>query len=104
MQEGAGINEMPRFDEMSKEELAEITSKGGKARAEALDEAKELFDKDFEKVVKDNTSNYILKELYDALVKSGKKGNVKAIETILKYLEKGKEEKPTTLEDFIDEV
>lgn len=85
------------------ENAKELGAMGGNARKEALDEAKEQFDKDFEKVVKDNTSNYILKELYDALVKSGKKGNVKAIETILKYLEKGKEEKPTTLEDFINE-
>lgn len=88
--------------QFTSENAKEMGAKGGVASVEARAEAKEQFDKDFEKVVKDNTNNYVLKELYDALVKSGKKGNVKAIETILKYLEKGKEEKPTTLDDFIE--
>lgn len=90
---------MAGFDEMSKEKLRETTSKGGKAKAEK--DRKQ--DKTFEDVVKENTTNRDLRELYEGLMRSGKKGNVKAVETLLLYLNKGKEDKPTSLNDFIDE-
>lgn len=87
------------FKDMDKDKLAQISSMGGEAKAEK-DKAQ---DKTFEDVVKEETTNKDLRELYDGLMKSGKKGNVKAVQTILSYLEKGKEEKPTSLEDFINE-
>lgn len=88
---------MPSFEQLDEKKLAEISSMGGKAKAEK-DKSK---DKTFEDVVKEETTYRDLKELYDGLMKSGKKGNVKAVETLLFYLNKGKEEKPTSLDDFI---
>lgn len=87
---------MPRFDEMSPEELAKITSKGGKASAKAKKEQ----DMTFEEVVRSNITNQDLKELYKGMLNSGKKGNVKAVETLLRYLDK--KEPTTSLDDFID--
>ena len=55
----------------------------------------------FEDVVKDEMTYDDLKELYRGMLASGKKGNVKAVETLLRYLDKA--EKPTSLDDFIDE-
>ena len=89
---------MPSFEQLDEKELAKISSLGGKAKAEK-DKSQ---DKSFEDVVKEETTYRDLKELYDGLLKSGKKGNVKATETLLRYLEKGKEEKPTTLDEFVD--
>lgn len=90
---------MAKFNEMSKEKARELQAKGGKNKAKEGNKQ----DKTFEDVVKEKTKNRDLEELYDGLMKSGKKGNVKAVETILVYLNKGKEEKPTSLNDFIDE-
>ena len=87
---------MAKFNEMSKEELAEITSKGGKASVEARKEQ----GMSFEEVVRSNITNQDLKELYKGMLNSGKKGNVKAVETLLRYLDKT--EKTTSLDEFID--
>lgn len=76
---------MPQFTSETAKEYGAI---GGKASAKAREEARQLQDKSFDDVVKENMNNQTLKELYDALIKSGKKGNVKAVETILKYLDK----------------
>lgn len=86
---------MARFDQMSAEELAEITSKGGKASAEARKQQ----GKSFEDVVRENITNQDLKELYKGMLESGKKGNVKAVETLLKYLEIEKEQQDS-FDDF----
>ena len=84
---------MPRLDGLDKERLAEITSMGGKARAEKLKaEQEEIEGMTFEDIVNRYTSAKDLKDLYDGLMRSGKKGSVKATETILKYLEKKKED------------
>ena len=77
---------MPKFNEMSKEELAEITSMGGKASGESRKrQSEEVENMTFEEIVNTYTTG---KDLYDGLMRSGKKGSVKATETILKYLEK----------------
>lgn len=80
---------MPKFNEMSKEELAEITSMGGKASGESRKrQSEEVENMTFEEIVNTYTTGKDLKDLYDGLMRSGKKGSVKATETILKYLEK----------------
>lgn len=76
---------MAQFTSETAKEMGAI---GGKASAKARAEAQLLQDKSFDEVVKENMNNQTLKELYDALIRSGKKGNVKAVETILKYLDK----------------
>lgn len=81
------------FRDMDKKDLAEISSKGGYAKAEANKIAESECDgMDFEQIVNRYTTGKDLKDLYDGLMRSGKKGSVKATETILKYLEKKKED------------
>lgn len=71
----------------TKEDAQEIGKRGGLASVEA----KKQQGKSFEDVVRENITNQDLKELYKGMLESGKKGNVKAVETILKYLEIEKE-------------
>lgn len=85
-----------KFNEMDKEKLAEISSKGGFAKAQKDKEQ----GMSFEEVVRSNITNQDLKELYKGMLNSGKKGNVKAVETLLRYLDKT--EKTTSLDEFID--
>lgn len=80
----------------NKENAKEIGKKGGIASGEARIEQ----GMSFEEVVRENITNQDLKELYKGMLNSGKKGNVKAVETILKYLDQ--KEKATTLDEFID--
>lgn len=90
---------MPRLDGLSKEELAEITSKGGKAKAEKDRQLKEEVENmDFEEIVNTFTTGKDLWDLYKGLMASGKKGSVKATETILKYLDKKKEDAKSEFE------
>ena len=80
---------MARFNEMSREELAKITSEGGKASGESRKRlAEETEGMTFEEIVNKYTTGKDLMDLYKGLMASGKKGSVKATETILKYLEK----------------
>lgn len=72
---------------MDSETAREIGKKGAIASAEARKQT----GKTFEDVVRENITNQDLKELYKGMLESGKKGNVKAVETILKYLEIEKE-------------
>jgi len=66
-----------------------IGSKGGKARAENIQKEKEAVEgMTFEEIVNNYTTGKDLMDLYKGLMASGKKGSVKATETILKYLEK----------------
>ena len=70
-----------------------IGSLGGKATAKIKQEQKEAVENmSFEEIVNEFTTGQDLWELYRGLMASGKKGSVKATETILKYLEKKKEE------------
>ena len=72
---------MARFDQMSKEELSRITSMGGKASAKARSEKKT-----FEQIVNENITEQDLIELYQGMLEAGKKGKVKAIMLLLRYL------------------
>jgi len=74
---------MAKFNEMSAELHAEISSKGGKASAEARWDN----NKTIEDIVKEQVNNQVLRDLVKGLLDSGKKGNVKAVETLLKYLD-----------------
>lgn len=70
-----------------------IGSIGGKARAENIQKQKEAVEgMSFEEIVNEYTTGKDLLDLYKGLMASGKKGSVKATETILKYLEKKKED------------
>ena len=81
---------MAKFNEMSAEQLAELSSKGGKASAES----RYSNNLTMEDVVKEQVNNQVLRDLVRGLIASGKKGNVKAVEQLLKYLgDKPKEEK-----------
>lgn len=80
----------------NKENAKEIGKKGGIASGEARNEQ----GMSFEEVVRSNITNQDLKELYKGMLNSGKKGNVKAVETLLRYLDKT--EKTTSLDEFID--
>lgn len=75
------------FKDMNKDEHLKLCSKGGKTTQER-NKAK---DKNFSDVVKENITNKELSELYEGLLSNAKKGNVKAIELILKYLNNDKE-------------
>lgn len=78
---------------LSTERAKEIGSKGGKAKAKnQKKQKKEYEDMSFEEIVNKYTSGNDLKQLYDGLMRSGKKGSVKATETILKYLKKKENE------------
>lgn len=81
----------------NKENAKELGKKGGIASGEARSEQGMTF----EEVVRTNITNQDLKELYRGMLNSGKKGNVKAVETLLRYLDK--KEPTTSLDDFIDE-
>lgn len=93
---------MARFDEMSKKELAEITSKGGKAKAKADAKAKEVRENmELTAVMEEllKTKDYkqrVCKAFLDG------KFSAKSMEVLLKMLNTDKE-KPTTLDDFINE-
>lgn len=78
------------FKDMDKKDLAEISSKGGYAKA-GLNK-NEYDGMDFEEIVNTFTTGKDLWDLYKGLMASGKKGSVKATETILKYLDKKKED------------
>jgi ribosomal protein L13 len=81
---------MAKFNEMSAEQLAELSSKGGKASAESRCSNNLTM----EDVVKEQVNNQVLRDLVRGLIASGKKGNVKAVEQLLKYLgDKPKDEK-----------
>lgn len=74
---------------MDKETLANISLKGGIANKKRIEAESNEFDgMDFEEIVNKYTTGKDLKDLYDGLMRSGKKGSVKATETILRYLEK----------------
>lgn len=81
----------------NKENAKELGNKGGIASGKARNEQ----GMSFEEVVRANITNQDLKELYKGMLNSGKKGNVKAVETLLRYLDK--KEPTTSLDDFIDE-
>lgn len=90
---------MPRFDEMSDEERLKINAKGGKASGESRrKQAEEVEGMDFEEIVNTFTTGKDLWDLYRGLMASGKKGSVKATETILKYLDKKKEDAKSEFE------
>lgn len=81
---------MAKFNEMSKEELQRITSLGGKASARTRRERT----KDFRQIVIENITHQDLIELYKGMLESGKRGNIKAIELILRYLHEDKKNDP----------
>ena len=100
---------MPSFDKMSKKKHKELSSKGGKSHAKKVKKQKkeqeQFLDDDlkpFTEVLNKKITNKDLSDIVDGLIASGKKGNVKAVNTILAYLDK-QDEKPTGLETFIDE-
>lgn len=71
------------------ETAAEIGRKGGLANAERIKAEQTEYDGlNFEEIVNKYTTGKDLMDLYRGLMASGKKGSVKATETILKYLEK----------------
>lgn len=77
---------MAKLDTERAKELGKL---GGLAKAENYKEQITEYDgMDFEQIVNTYTTGKDLKDLYDGLMRSGKKGSVKATETILKYLEK----------------
>lgn len=78
---------MARFDQMSKEELHRITSLGGRASAKARSQRKT-----FEQIVIEYTTDQDLYELYRGMLEAGKRGNIKAIELLLKYLDRKSDE------------
>ena len=78
---------------MDTETAKEIGRKGGLANAERIKEQETEYDgMNFEEIVNKYTTGKDLMDLYRGLMASGKKGSVKATETILKYLEKKKED------------
>ena len=81
------------FKDMDKETLANISLKGGIANKKRIEsDANEYDGMDFEQIVNKYTTGKDLMDLYRGLMASGKKGSVKATETILKYLDKKKED------------
>lgn len=100
---------MATFDKMSKKKHKELSSKGGKTHARKVKKEKTENEKflegdlkTFGEVLNKKITNADLSEIVDGLLASGKKGNVKAVNTILAYLDK-EDNKPTPLEKFLDE-
>ena len=78
---------------MDKKTASEIGKMGGIANAERIKAQESEYDgMDFGEIVNKYTTGKDLMDLYRGLMASGKKGSVKATETILKYLEKKKED------------
>lgn len=78
---------------LSTEKARELGRLGGLAKAENLKQQETEYDgMDFEQIVNKYTTGKDLMDLYKGLMASGKKGSVKATETILKYLDKKKED------------
>ena len=76
------------------EKAKKIGAKGGRAKAKNTEQRKkEVEGMDFEEIVNKYTTGKDLWDLYRGLMASGKKGSVKATETILKYLDKKKDDK-----------
>lgn len=87
------------FKDMNKEELANISLKGGIANKKRIEGENNEFDgMNFEEIVNKYTTGKDLMDLYRGLMASGKKGSVKATETILKYLDKKKEDAKSEFE------
>lgn len=81
---------MAKLDTERAKELGKL---GGLAKAENYKEQITEYDgMDFEQIVNKYTTGKDLMDLYRGLMASGKKGSVKATETILKYLDKKKED------------
>ena len=79
---------------MDSETAKKIGKKGGKASGKSRNNRKtEVEGMDFEEIVNKYTTGKDLWDLYRGLMASGKKGSVKATETILKYLDKKKDDK-----------
>lgn len=81
---------MAKLDSARAKEIGRL---GGLAKAENYKEQITEYDgMTFEDIVNTYTTGKDLMDLYRGLMASGKKGSVKATETLLKYLEKKKED------------
>lgn len=74
------------FKTMSKEEHLRLCSKGGRT----TQERRKAKDKNFSDVVNERMTEKDLSELYEGVLISAKKGNIKAINLILNCLEQDK--------------
>ena len=84
---------------LDSEKAKELGRKGGLAKAENMKAQETEYDgMDFEEIVNTFTTGKDLMDLYRGLMASGKKGSVKATETILKYLDKKKEDAKSEFE------
>ena len=77
------------MERINKNNAKYLGSLGGKAKARnRRQQEKELEGMTFTEIVNKYTTAEDLKKLYDGLLRSGKKGSVKATELIIKYLDK----------------
>lgn len=88
------------FKNLSKEELKRISAKGGKNSHKQYNAKKK---QSLEEVVRDQVKYEDLVAIAKGLIDSGKKGNVKAVDSILKILNKDAD-KPTTIDDFLKQT